>query len=930
MVKNRWLYVAIIGIMGLFLELTSGYLLAYTFENGGGQIVDTETLQTDQEWIEAARSYGQTDGANHNYLRRLADKIDEGGDISSWIADIQACFAQMDALTMQLRRAKDYVEQDPTNPQYRYLNELIEKIESNHGFGLPAGTLDIIMQDIDTAITHLDNPVSYDSIQSGQRWYDNNGSAISAYGGNVIKIGDIYYWYGEDNRLSYDLRTGVTCYSSTDLYNWTYEGIALSVFDMPSVFYTDAINQTKGRVERPKVIYNESTGKYVMWMHLEMNGHYGLAAAGVAISDNPTGPFEFLHYGRPVMDTSLNIGTEEKSVSKQTFRDMNLFIDTGNDVNGDLVDDAYTIYSSEENNTLYIARLNSDYTWVDISDDDAATAPGLGSETYNGSDNDYEVEEPYRVPSLTDQQLYAYVNYQDPEVIVHENGVWTRHRRDNQREAPAPFKYGDDYYIITSGATGWNANAANYYRSDTILGPYTNMGNPAVGEGANTTFISQSTAVMTLDADSGHYVYMGDRWKNGDYSNGDVKSSTYVWLPLEFDEDGALTMRWYEEWGYDILGKSVQPFEDRIVYLDESAVSLPEQAELLEVATGARSYYDVIWDEPEEIYHTPGIYDVKGDIPALNHIEVGVRVWVIDSKTAYFINANYAIGDGSQEYDAIINALLSKDLLQGNADQRFGQDMSSGYAWGSYNPIGSTVRDASDPYRTLHYRSETAPSGEADNGFGYRMELPEGEYDVIMGFYIPSTWNGRTFQVEVGDNQQWVTLESGVPQQIQLKTIQVTDDDYDLKGLLDVYMRKEVADGSNYTDPMMSWLMVVPSDGEEGQDELYDIIWEQADDVKDSGVESIDYSITIQLSGNQPPSLATLVLQVKDINGQVVAIERIPLGDDVNRTLAGTIILPNGSHPGKTIEAFVVDQMEATTEGFDSYSQTTPITLNES
>lgn len=926
MLKNRWLYICVIG---LFLGLTSGHVSAYVFEDGSGQTVDTDSLQTDAEWVQAARSYGATGGANHNYFRRLATKADEGGDISSWVAEIKADFAQMDALEASLQQAKDYVAQDPTNPNYRYLNELIEKIESNNGYGLPAGTLNIIMQDIDTAIEHLDNPVTYDSIESGERWYDNNGSAISAYGGNVIKIGDTYYWYGEDNRLSYDLRTGVTCYSSTDLYNWTYEGIALSVFDMPNVFYTDAINGTKGRVERPKVIYNASTDKYVMWMHLEMNGHYGLAAAGVAISDSPTGPFEFLHYGRPVMDTSLNIGTEEKGVSKQTFRDMNLFIDFGNDVNNDSVDDAYTIYSSEENNTLYMARLNSDYTWIDISEEDAATAPGLGSETYNGGDNDYEVEEAYRVPSLTDKQLYAYVNYQDPVVIVHEDGVWTRHRRDNQREAPAPFKYGNDYYIITSGATGWNANAANYYRSDNILGPYTNMGNPAVGDGANTTFVSQSTAVMTLDAANGHYVYMGDRWKNGDYSNGDVKSSTYVWLPLEFSEDGALTMRWYDEWGYEILGKSVQPFEDRIFYLDESLVTLPEQAELLEVATGDRSYYDVVWNAPAMLYNTAGIYDVTGTIPTLNNMEVSVRVWVIDPKTAYFINSNYAVGDGSVIYDNILSTLAGNDLLQEQADQVYAQDAVSGYEWGSYNPIGSTIRDVADPYRTVHYRSNTAPSGESDNGFGYRMELPEGRYDVIVGFCIPSGWNGRTFFVEAGGQQQSLTLESGIPKQVHLMDIEVTDDDYDMKGLLDVYLRKQSADGSNYTDPMMSWVMVVPSNDFEPNELLYDINWGQVDLVDNGGQEAIDYNMSMQLIENRVPMVATIVLQAKDVNGNVLGIDLLNLDSYGNQAISGTMDILSSGNEAVTLEAFVVSKMEGTTDGFDSYSQTRTITINQ-
>ena len=57
------------------------------------------------------------------------------------------------------------------------------------------------------------------------------------------------------------------CYSSDDLLNWFDEGIVLEV---------DKDNSdsdiTQGCImERPKVIYNKITKKFVMWFHLEMN-----------------------------------------------------------------------------------------------------------------------------------------------------------------------------------------------------------------------------------------------------------------------------------------------------------------------------------------------------------------------------------------------------------------------------------------------------------------------------------------------------------------------------------------------------------------------------------------------------------------------------------------------------------------------------------
>ena len=52
-------------------------------------------------------------------------------------------------------------------------------------------------------------------------------------------------------------------------------------------------------MERPKVIYNEKTGKFVMWFHLEKKGKgYSYAYAAVAVSDSPTGPYRFIRSGR--------------------------------------------------------------------------------------------------------------------------------------------------------------------------------------------------------------------------------------------------------------------------------------------------------------------------------------------------------------------------------------------------------------------------------------------------------------------------------------------------------------------------------------------------------------------------------------------------------------------------------------------------------
>ena len=76
-----------------------------------------------------------------------------------------------------------------------------------------------------------------------------------------------YYIFGEHKlggTLGNKSVVGVHCYSSDDLYNWKDEGIALEMSGDPD---SEIVRGTI--LERPKVIYNPRTKKYVMWMHLE-------------------------------------------------------------------------------------------------------------------------------------------------------------------------------------------------------------------------------------------------------------------------------------------------------------------------------------------------------------------------------------------------------------------------------------------------------------------------------------------------------------------------------------------------------------------------------------------------------------------------------------------------------------------------------------
>ena len=129
-------------------------------------------------------------------------------------------------------------------------------------------------------------------IEPGKVWLDTAGEPINAHGGGILFHDGKYYWYGEYKKGATVLPewatwecyrtdvTGVSCYSSPDLANWTFEGIVLKAVPNDS---THDLHPSKV-LERPKVVYNDSTKKFVMWAHVE-SADYSKAAAGVAVSD---------------------------------------------------------------------------------------------------------------------------------------------------------------------------------------------------------------------------------------------------------------------------------------------------------------------------------------------------------------------------------------------------------------------------------------------------------------------------------------------------------------------------------------------------------------------------------------------------------------------------------------------------------------------
>lgn len=376
--------------------------------------------------------------------------------------------------------------------------------------------------ELKSAFTGLEPKVIYASFRPGTVWRDTENTPIQAHGGQVqrLKVKDratgeekeVWWWVGEDKTNGY--RGGINAYSSEDLMNWTFEGTVMrnvnsrAQLDTEDYFrqlyagYTAeqldnvymCINDTTSVIERPKMIFNEKTGMYIMWFHADgptatSNSNYAAASAGVAVSDSPYGPFRFIDRYR------LNVCPDDQKdfhpSSRGMARDMNLFIDDDGT--------AYIIYASEENLTLYLSKLNDEFT-------------GLATPA--------------------DRAVYG------EDFIRIFPGA--------QREGPALFKRNGKYYLMTSACTGWDPNQASYAMADSLFGEWVNMGDPCVDDTEHTTFRSQSTCIFCADEESNFYIYMGDRWNSDE-----LNDSRYIWLPINFDENGRMSISFVDEWSLD-------------------------------------------------------------------------------------------------------------------------------------------------------------------------------------------------------------------------------------------------------------------------------------------------------------------------------------------------------------------------------------------
>jgi len=327
-------------------------------------------------------------------------------------------------------------------------------------------------------------------ITPGKVWNDTDGKPIQAHGGSILYHEDTYYLYGENKEKTYAgsgiWHFGVRCYSSKDLYNWKDEGIILRPVedDIMSPLHPKRI------IDRPHILYNKFTEKFVMWVKLvgsEKNiDDWSIQFMGIAVSDSIKGPFKLVKTTRPL---GMEVG------------DFDLYADPRDGK-------AYFIFG----------RVHTEIVIADLTDD-----------------------------------------YMD--VTSNYSSHFAQAGPPTAREAPAFFKKDSNYYMLTSGTTGYIPNPTEVGVAELMHGPWKSLGEPCLNDVNKNSFDCQFSSVFRHPFKKGLYIAIGDRWMAGDKFESDARKTntavaTYVWLPILFSGDTP-HIEWRDEW-------KIEDFEDKM------------------------------------------------------------------------------------------------------------------------------------------------------------------------------------------------------------------------------------------------------------------------------------------------------------------------------------------------------------------------------
>jgi fibronectin type 3 domain-containing protein len=330
-------YVADISGTDTFKLLSEDKWLKYTYANNAWTLASA-TEQSGAWTQEAASSFALPSGALAGSFKRINEaewsRLVHGLSTPRTLDPVLTLYTEKGVQP----RLQNLIKIDYTNNLYTTVpvvwDALDPAVYANVGTFKAQGTLTGTSTVVKVEVKVQDNTGKSDMIRNGEYWFDDEGGMIQAHGGYIIKVADTYYWFGEDKGHNSAVLKGVAVYASKDLKKWEFRNTVLTTASHPEL--------ASAKIERPKVLYNEKTNKFVLWGHWEEAGNYNQANVIVAVSDTVDGDYKYVNRFQP---------------GGMQSRDFTVYQDDDGS--------AYLFSSSNNNADMNVFELTDDYLYTE-------------------------------------------------------------------------------------------------------------------------------------------------------------------------------------------------------------------------------------------------------------------------------------------------------------------------------------------------------------------------------------------------------------------------------------------------------------------------------------------------------------------------------------------------------------------------------------
>jgi Glycosyl hydrolases family 43 len=340
--------------------------------------------------------------------------------------------------------------------------------------------------------------MTYTSIRPGQVWLDTEGNPIHAHGGSIFHHEDTYFWYGENKEKSTPgsniWHWGVRCYRSMDLYNWKDCGLIIP----PNLDdETSPLHPSQG-MDRPHIIFNPSTKKYVCWLKIMHSGH--TQQSTVLEADHILGPYRMVQSGlRPL---GMNAG------------DFDLVVDP-----------------TDHKAYYYFERVHSELICADLTDD------------FTNIAGHYSTHFPQTHPPYV-REAPAYFRRKHLHYLITSGTTWYY---PNPSEVACAQTYHGPWTVLgnphpaDTTKTSYHSQVSSVFKHPHKKDLYIALAD---------RWLPSWTQPYEEVKEEFCRVYGGEEEHKLDLLDPDTSKATYIWLPFRFEGNMAI-LDWHDEWRLD-------------------------------------------------------------------------------------------------------------------------------------------------------------------------------------------------------------------------------------------------------------------------------------------------------------------------------------------------------------------------------------------